>query len=107
MKLGDGDLSNLRGTGAIAREWKSPAAERVVSMPVFTVLTMLCRPSTFCWGERLVLSALAVYGSSSFLDMMFVRWLRGVEVLCWLRGRKKAYICGGSVRGDMDTDVAL
>ena len=90
MELGDGDSSHLRGTGAIAREWKSPEAERVVSMPVFTVLIMLCRPSTFCWGERLVLSALAVYGSSSFLDMMiFVRWMREVEVLCWLRGTQK------------------
>ena len=54
-----------RATGAMAREWSAPEAERVVSMPVLTVLTMSCRAAIFSCGERLSFSALAVYGSSS------------------------------------------
>ena len=65
----------LRPTGAIAREWKAPLGERVVSMPVLTALMIAWRPSIFSCGESLLFSAsaLAVYGSSSlFVDMVML-----------------------------------
>ena len=60
--MGEKARVDARPAGAMAREWKAPLEERVVSMPVLTALRIAWRPSIFSCGESLPFcaSALAV-----------------------------------------------
>lgn len=38
------DGNDVRDAGVMAREWKDPSADRVVSIPTFAPLTIACSP---------------------------------------------------------------